>query len=63
MTVPRLSAPQPLSDRHQLAAFDRGEPSLDDWLRRRAAKNQANGSSRTYVVCEGPEQTRVVAYY
>ncbi|MBB1161566.1 MULTISPECIES: GNAT family N-acetyltransferase [Sphaerotilaceae] len=55
-----LSAPQPLSDEHQLAGFDSGEPSLDDWLRRRAAKNQANGSSRTYVVCEGD---RVVGYY
>ncbi|KQW76730.1 GNAT family N-acetyltransferase [Methylibium sp. Root1272] len=55
-----LSAPQPLSDEHQLADFDSGEPSLDDWLRRRAAKNQANGSSRTYVVCEGD---RVVGYY
>ena len=30
-----------------------GEPSLDDWLKRRAAKNQASASSRTYVVCEG----------
>lgn len=55
-----LSAPQPLSDEHQLADFDSGEPSLDDWLRRRAAKNQANGSSRTYVVREGD---RVVGYY
>ena len=55
-----LSAPQPLSDEHQLADFDSGEPSLDDWLRRRAAKNQANGSSRTYVVCEGG---RVIGYY
>lgn len=55
-----LSAPQPLSDEHHLADFDSGEPSLDDWLRRRAAKNQANGSSRTYVVCEG---NRVVGYY
>nr|WP_235566188.1 GNAT family N-acetyltransferase [Methylibium sp. Root1272] len=60
MTLPMLSAPQPLSDEHQLADFDSGEPSLDDWLRRRAAKNQANGSSRTYVVCEGD---RVVGYY
>nr|WP_328700830.1 GNAT family N-acetyltransferase [Aquariibacter albus] len=60
MTLPMLSAPQPLSDEHQLAGFDSGEPSLDDWLRRRAAKNQANGSSRTYVVCEGD---RVVGYY
>ena len=55
-----LSAPQPLSDEHDLADFDSGEPSLDDWLRRRAAKNQANGSSRTYVVCEGD---RVIGYY
>lgn len=60
MTLLMLSAPQPLSDEHQLADFDSGEPSLDDWLRRRAAKNQANGSSRTYVVCEGD---RVVGYY
>ena len=48
-----LSAPQPLAGRHKLADFDSGEPSLDDWLKRRAARNQANGSSRTYVVCEG----------
>ena len=47
-----ISAPQPLTDWHQLAHFDCGEPSLDDWLKRRAAKNQANGSSRTYVVYE-----------
>lgn len=55
-----LSAPQPLADQHQLADFDSGEPSLDDWLKRRAAKNQANGSSRTHVVCEGDT---VISYY
>ena len=48
-----LSAPQPLADQHELVDFDSGEPTLDDWLRRRAARNQANGASRTYVVCEG----------
>lgn len=58
-----LSAPQPLAERHQLDGFDSGEPTLDDWLKRRAAKNQANGSSRTYVVCEGPKQGRVIGYY
>lgn len=57
---PMVSAPQPLTERHQLANFDCSEPSLDDWLRRRAAKNQANGSSRTYVVCEGEA---VIGYY
>ena len=55
-----LTAPQPLAGHHQLSAFDCGEPSLDDWLKRRAAKNQANGSSRTYVVCEGDT---VIGYY
>ena len=55
-----LSAPQPLADQHRLAGFDSGVPSLDDWLKRRAAKNQANGSSRTYVVCEGDA---VMGYY
>ena len=55
-----ISAPQPLTDQHQLAEFDSGEPSLDDWLKRRAARNQANGSSRTYVVCAG---SAVIGYY
>lgn len=60
MTAQMLCAPQPLSDQHQLADFESGEPSLDDWLKRRAAGNQANGSSRTYVVCEGDA---VIGYY
>ncbi len=55
-----LSAPQVLADHHLLADFDSGAPLLDDWLKRRAAKNQANGSSRTYVVCEG---ATVIGYY
>lgn len=55
-----LSAPQALTDRHQLANFDSGEPSLDEWLKRRATRNQANGASRTYVVCEGDS---VIGYY
>jgi len=55
-----ISAPQALNEAHQVAHFDCGEPSLDDWLKRRAAKNQANGSSRTYVVCDGEA---VIGYY
>ncbi len=53
VTAEMLLAPQPLTDTHEVADFDCGHPSLDDWLKRRAAKNQSNGSSRTYVVCEG----------
>jgi len=55
-----LSAPLPLADHHLLADFDSGEPSLDDWLKRRAARNRANGSSRTYVVCS---DNAVIGYY
>ena len=60
MTTPKLSAPRLLTDRHQLTSFASDEPSLDDWLKRRAARNQANGSSRTYVVCEGDT---VIGFY
>jgi len=48
-----ISAPAPLTAQHQRTDLDSGVPSLDDWLKRRAAKNQVNDSSRTYVVCEG----------
>ena len=47
-----LSAPQPLDTTHQLTAFDCGEPSLDDWLRRRALANHLSGASRTFVVTD-----------
>ena len=55
-----ISAPQPLADQHVVDAFDCGEPSLDDWLKRRATGNQTSGASRTYVVCVGDA---VVGYY
>ena len=47
-----LSAPQPLDTTHQLTAFDCGEPSLDEWLRRRALTNHLSGASRTFVVTD-----------
>ncbi len=58
-----LSAPIPLSVEHNLAAFSCGEPSLDNWLRQRALKNEALGASRTYVVCAGPNFTDIAGYY
>lgn len=45
-----LGAPQLLTPSHQLDAFSCGEPSLDEWLRRRALANQTTGASRTFVV-------------
>lgn len=55
-----LSAPCLLSAEHDLSAFDCGEPTLNEWLRRRAPQNQACGASRTFVCCEG---NAVVGYY
>lgn len=55
-----LSAPELLAAHHDLSAFDSGEISLDEWLKKRALPNQVSGASRTFVVCE---ETKVVAYY
>jgi GNAT superfamily N-acetyltransferase len=54
------TAPEPLTDRHNLADFDCGTATLDDWLKRRALKNQLTDATRTFVIClDG----RVVGYY
>ncbi len=45
---------------HDLENFDSGEESLNTWLKKRALKNESNGASRTYVVCQN---NRVVGYY
>ena len=56
----RITAPEKLSPVHDLSQFQSGEPSLDDWLKKRALQNEASGASRTYVVCI---ENRVVGYY
>jgi GNAT superfamily N-acetyltransferase len=58
--VSGYATPRPLSSEDDLAEFDSGEPSLDDWLRKRAVTNQATGASRCFVTCR---DTRVVGYY
>jgi predicted N-acetyltransferase YhbS len=56
-----LSPPALLAPVHKLDSFDSGVQALDDWLKRRAWSNQAQGASRTYVVAD--EADRVVGYY
>ena len=46
-----LRAPQPLTADHSSKDFDCGDPSLNQWLRKRALANQASGATRTFVVC------------
>jgi GNAT superfamily N-acetyltransferase len=54
------AAPTLLTDKHDLTNFSCNQPSLDEWLRKRALTNQNNGASRTYVITEN---ARVVGYY
>lgn len=55
-----LSPPAPISIDHELDNFDSGEPSLDEWLKKRASKNQSSGASRCFVICNGKQ---VIGYY
>ncbi len=55
-----LAAPVPLGESHQLDAFRCAEPTLEAWLKHRALKNQTEGASRCFVVCE---RQAVVGYY
>jgi len=57
----KLHAPQPLTADHQIDAFNCGETSLDEWLKRRAILNQASGASRTFVVVD--DNHTVIGYY
>ena len=57
----RLGAPEPLASAHLLDKFNSGEPSLDDWLKRRALTNQASGASRTFVAVD--QHQKVCGYY
>lgn len=54
------SAPAPLTAAHDVADFECGEATLDQWLKHRALRNEGRGSSRTYVVCA---EQLVIAYY
>jgi GNAT superfamily N-acetyltransferase len=55
-----LAAPEPLAPQHELDAFESGVATLDEWLKRRARRNEADGASRTFILCTGQ---RVVGYY
>lgn len=49
-----------LDEAHEFDLFQRGNDTLDNWLRRRARAHQLSGASRTYVVTD---ERRVVGYY
>lgn len=55
-----LSAPEALTEEHDLSTFSCGKPSLDNWLRTRALSNQKKGFTAVMVVHDAG---RVVGYY
>lgn len=55
-----LKAPAPFSQAHDTATFDCGQDTLNYWLKHTALKNEKNGASRTFVVCDGK---KVIGYY
>ncbi len=60
ITVVDLSPPTPIGPEHDLSNFESGEPALDEWLKKRALKNDNSGASRCFVLCAG---NSVVGYY
>jgi GNAT superfamily N-acetyltransferase len=58
----RLSPPESLTASHRLDDFDCGEPTLDDWLKRRSWANHGSGASRTFVVADD-DDVCVRGYY
>ncbi len=56
----KITPPAPIKKEHQTQGFDCAIISLNEWLVRRAMKNEYSGASRTYVVCN---ERRVVGYY
>jgi GNAT superfamily N-acetyltransferase len=55
-----LSAPEALTEDHDVSQFSCGKPSLDAWLKARALSNQQKGFTAVLVV---HENGRVVGYY
>lgn len=55
-----LTSPALLHDDHNTQDFNCGIASLNEWLNKRALKNQDIGASKTFVICD-PD--RVVGYY
>lgn len=55
-----IAAPVPLTASHDVSGFDCGRQPLNEWLRKRALKNQLNNGSNTYVVCHS---NSVIGFY
>ena len=57
-----ITAPELLTDQHNLSGFDCGVDELNNWLIKKALKNQKKNNVRVYVVSD-IESNKVVGYY
>ena len=56
-----MQPPAALTAAHQVEKFDCGHPVMNAWLVQRALKNQDEGATRSFVVCD--DTGRVLGYY
>jgi GNAT superfamily N-acetyltransferase len=57
-----ITTPEPIFPNHNFANFTCGKQALDDWLIKKALKNQTDGGSRSFVVMDS-DLDQVVGYY
>jgi len=53
----------PLTRAHGRAAFDCGEPALNEYLARFAMQAHERGGAKTFVTCPKGEPARILGYY
>lgn len=56
----KITRTETITSDHDLALFDCGHKTLNEWLQKRALKNQDLNASNTYVICDNK---RVVGFY
>ena len=54
---------EPLGRHHDRTAFDCGDDTLNEYLRRYARQNHEAGGAKTFVAASSSEPTRVLGYY
>ncbi|GAB0063336.1 MULTISPECIES: hypothetical protein [Pseudomonas syringae group] len=57
-----LSAPEKLTEQHDLSEFESGEPTIDEYLKKRALIAQMQKQAVVYVVCFSGTR-KVAGYY
>jgi GNAT superfamily N-acetyltransferase len=63
VTTLRRWREEPLTRRHDRAAFDCGVAALNEYLQRYARQNHESGGAKTFVAVEADLPTRVLGYY